>query len=270
MAQTKAIKQHEVSMLPKVSIILPCFNVSHSISLTIDKLRQQEDVDWELIVVDGHSTDRTVEIVKGYFDERILVCYTDSHKRYEMLNKGLLLAKGEYVNFIFPGDYYILFSTLSFMMQLAVKDNLPDLLYGGCLLRQLNGDVKVLNRPLSLKELREGKQPTTLQSCFFKRELMEKMGGFQTCYEVRGGYDLFCRLLLKGPFRFLKTKKVLTDYDLRGVTKRMIIEHFLETSHIIHLYFGWRNWLKWFWLQKDVKRWFLNWGQSIKNAFLGR
>lgn len=255
---------------PKISIVIPTSNSAQVIRSTLDSLLEQDYPQFEIIIVDC-SEDRTLEIIKSYRSDKIRIYSVASAMRYEMLNKGLSQAEGEYVNFLFPGDFFLYRATLKQMMTLALDDNRPHMVYCGTLLRDLTAEVKILFRELTLDLLKKGQQPTSLQSCWFLTDTLREIGKFNSSYSQRGGFELMCRLYLefKG-FRFASIKRVLTDYDLRSVTRRMILVHFWETMITIFRYFGFFATVKWLFYQKDIHRFFKLWMHSLKVAFSGR
>jgi len=255
---------------PKVSVILPTCNCAEMIATTVDSILEQNYPDFELIVLDANSTDHTLEIIKGLRSERILVYNVSEFQRYEMINKGITHASGMYINILFPGDFYLSPMALKYMMNLALDHELPNLVFCGTLLRDGKTEVKTLFRHLSLKLLRRGQQPTSLQSCWFKKDTFEKVGKFDTKYQLRGGYDLLCRYCLYGHLKTLSKNRVLTDYDLRFVTRKMIRTHFFETLRIIWKYFGVFAAFRWLFLQNDMKRYFKHLSKNLRGAFFGR
>lgn len=255
---------------PKVSIVIPVYNCAQSIATTIESLLIQDYPDYEVVIVDGGSTDRTLEVIKGYKSDKIHIYSTSAYARYEMLNKGISQSSGTYVNFLFPGDFYIYKETLKHMMSVALDHDRPSLVYCGTLLRDGKTEVKVLHRHLSLKLLRKGQQPTSLQSIWFKSETFRELGKFNTSLHLRGGYEMMCRFCLHKGLRSVSTNRVFTDYDLRWVTKRLVIRHFWETLRTIHKYFGSWDAVRWFFFQKDTLRFVKLWFRSVKVAFLGR
>lgn len=255
---------------PKVSIVVPSYNCSQTIASTIDSILAQDYPSFEVLVVDAESSDRTVEAIKRFRDDRIHLYSYSEFQRYEMMNRGIAHAQGEYINFLFPGDFYLSNYALRMMMTIALENKKPDLVYCGSLLRDGKTEVKILYRILNINQLKRGQQPTSLQACWFKRESLIEIGKFPQNYYLRGGFDLLCRYALKPSFTFASTKRIFTDYDLRWVTKRMVIRHFWETMRTIYRYFGFLTVVSWLFVQKDTKRFIkLSW-RSAKIAITGR
>lgn len=263
-----AEKKYKPKEFPLVSIIIPTSNAAQLIGLTLESVLSQDYPGFEVIIVDS-SKDRTLEIIKNFHNRKVKIYSVSQGKRYEMLNKGLSQAKGEYINFIFPGDYYIYHETLKQMMALALETDKPDLVYCGALLRNPYSESKILFRELNLELLKKGQQPTSLQSCWFQTKFIKEIGKLNPEYSMRGGFDLLCRFWInKGTFA--SANRVLTDYDLRVVTREMIGVHFWETMKTLYKYFGFSTVMLWLFIyQKDWKRYIKIWLHSIRVAFSG-
>lgn len=254
---------------PFVSVIIPAYNQSERLPLTLDSILAQHYPYFEILLIDGGSQDRTVQVAQNYRDERIKIFSVEGYHRYQMLNKGLAEAKGEYINCLFAGDFYIHSETLLQMMERALDQQKPDLVYCGTLIRDGRNDPKILFRHLSLDLLKKGLQSTSLQSCWFRRDCLEELKGFNTNYVLRGGFELLCRFCLDGKRTVAKVDRVLTDYDLRLVNRSMVWDHFIETFKTIWKYFGALQALKWLLIQKDLYRLIHIWIRGLKVAFLG-
>lgn len=254
---------------PKVSIVIPTSNVAQVIGLTLDSVLGQDYPTFEVIIIDS-SEDHTLEVIKDFHSDKVRI-YSVSHcTRYEMLNKGLSQAEGEYVNFLFPGDFYIYRETLKHMMALALENQKPQLVYCGTLLRDATEETKILYRELTLSLLQKGQQPTSLQSCWFHTDTLCELGKFDSSFRWRGGFELLCRFCLNKQLRYVSTKRVFTDYDLRVVGRRMVLIHFWETMKTVYRYFGFKDTLRWLFVQKDCRRFLKLWLRNLKIAFAGR
>lgn len=257
--------------LPAISIIIPTQNSARGITLTLESVFMQDYPDYEVIIVDSGSTDRTLEVIKSFPMDRIRIYAVSHYSRYEMLNKGIAHANGSYCNFLFPGDFYLNYQANKLMMELALDVDRPHLVYAGCVLREATMQIRTLNRPLTLKLLRSGRQPTSLQACWFRVDVFKVIGKFPTDYSMRGGFDLLCRFCLLDELRFASTSRVLTDYDLRGTMRHMVFQHFWETMRSLYRWFGFITTFDWLlFRQTDTRRYMKAWFRSLRAALLGR
>jgi len=255
---------------PKVSVVIPTYNCSQLISLTIDKVLVQEYPDFEIIIIDAGSTDSTLDIINSFYSDKIRISTVTQFQRFEMLNKGISLARGEYLSFLFPGEFYLQNQTARQMMNLAIESDKPHLVYGAGLIRRPDSDVMLIYRELSTKLLKKGFQPTSLESCFFRSDLFPFLGKFRPDLELRGGYEIFCRFSLSPGLQHVSTSQVVTDYEYRSFTRKKLILHFKETLKTIYRHFGFLNALRWLFTQNDLFNLAKMWLNSLKLAFLGQ
>ena len=107
---------------PLFSIITPVLNNKEGIIKTIDSLKIQEFKDFEHIIVDGGSTDGTLEIIKN--EKKITKWISEKDKGiYDAINKGLEISKGKYINTINSGDYYYSSKSLNFIKKYFEKND---------------------------------------------------------------------------------------------------------------------------------------------------
>lgn len=230
----------------------------------------QEYPDMQVIIVDAGSTDGTLELVRSWRDDRISICTVSSYNRAEMLNKGISQAVGVYVNFLFPGDYYIYGETLKFMMALALDHKKPSLLFCGTLLRDGRQEPKIQFSHLSIKLLRKGEQPTTLQSCWFRLDVFEIVGKFDPYYGLRTSMEWMCRFCKKGNLKAISCRRILIDYERRSVTRTALKRHFIDTFEVIKDHFGIWQAVKWLFNQREWMQFIRGWWRGVKYSVLGR
>lgn len=92
---------------PLLSIITVTYNAEHAIEKTIESVITQRFKNFEYIIVDGQSTDNTLQILSGYRDKISKLVVEKDKGIYDAMNKGLRSASGEFVTFLNAGDYYI-------------------------------------------------------------------------------------------------------------------------------------------------------------------
>lgn len=94
--------------MPFFSIIIATYNRAKYINIAIESVIKQTVTDWELIIVDDGSTDRTRQIISPYLqDKRIKYIYQENKERSVARNTGISSSKGEYICFLDSDDYYL-------------------------------------------------------------------------------------------------------------------------------------------------------------------
>ena len=90
------------------SIILPTFNRGHMIRLAIESVLSQTYNDWELIIVDDGSTDKTKDVIDKFIekDNRVKYLYQKNQERSAARNNGIKEAKGDWICFLDSDDIY--------------------------------------------------------------------------------------------------------------------------------------------------------------------
>ena len=249
---------------PKVTVVIPTFNSSLLLPRTLDSIFLQEYPDLEIIVVDASSTDRTIEIVKNYEHVRLYSVSNDHF--FEMLNKGISLATGEYINFLRPGDTYLSKWVLKQMMSLALDQKEPDLVFAASLIRIRWEDVSLKYFPLALETLYRGMKPTFLEACFFNKKIFQSTGKFDINYSLRSDFDFFCRYVQAGDLKSASTLRVINDSEEREARKWEIWQEFVETWKIIYRHFGYKRTFKWLLHQEDFEHFLHLMLNDIKKA----
>ncbi len=179
-----------------VSIIIIVYNNASYIEDAIKSVLSQNYNDIEYIVIDGGSTDGTVEIVKG-FGDRINIFISESDEGiYDALNKGVLLATGDVIAFLHSDDVYANKSVISDVVDLF--DNDTQGVYGDLVYTDKVDMNKVFRywkscdfSPMLLSKGWMPPHPTL----FLRREVYKKYGAFDTSFKIAGDYDFMLRIL---------------------------------------------------------------------------
>ena len=120
----------------KISIITVSFNEEKNIRRTIESVLNQTSCDFEYIICDGKSTDKTVEIAKEYENAFLKkgICYIVNSEKdkgiYDGMNKGIDLATGDYIYFLNAGDWFYSGDVIEKVVIGAVMHEAPDVIYG--------------------------------------------------------------------------------------------------------------------------------------------
>ncbi len=115
---------------PLFSIITVTYNAEATIAATLHSVASQTCGQYEHLIIDGRSTDRTLEIVRSFDNPRIRLVSEPDHGIYDAMNKGISLARGEYLIFLNSGDRFHEDATLQLFADKIIDNDYPGILYG--------------------------------------------------------------------------------------------------------------------------------------------
>ena len=246
----------------RVSIIVPMHNAAQPIATTIESILSQENCCFEVICVDGESTDRTVEIVRSYNDSRCQVELLGKASLFEMINRGIKRAKGDYIHILYPGDSYLYPEALALVMCRITQNQFPDLFYAASFLREASFDQHLFFCPLKAELLQVGIYPTFLQSCWIKKSVFENanaasaVGYFDEKFKLCAPLDFFIRLAERPGLLVASDMRVYTDIAEPAFNYAYLLCSFRENFQIIRKHFGLFSAIVWLVKQKDSKHLF--------------
>nr|WP_315243909.1 glycosyltransferase family 2 protein [uncultured Flavobacterium sp.] len=174
---------------PLITIITVCYNVSSTIEKTILSVINQNFSDFEYIIIDGGSTDDTLEIIKKYKDRISFWLSEPDAGIYDAMNKGIKLATGEWINFMNAGD---VFYDMQILKKVFSIDRFSDVIYGDNMLCYRWGNIVLA--PDDIEKTRDF-MVFGHQTVFAKSKLLLKYL-FDTNYKIAADYDLFFRIYI--------------------------------------------------------------------------
>jgi len=254
----------------KVSIIVPTCDSSQLIPMTVESILSQKNCRFEAIFIDGGSLDRTVDIIRSYADPRFRIQSVPTNNLFEMTNRGIAMAQGEYIQVIGPGDCFLYPEALALVSTQLSQNDLPDLFYSASLIRDEWYQPHFLYRPLKKELLRRGRHPTHLHSVWIKKKVFKEVGFFDTALQTRGALDFFIRFLQYPHLVSACEMRVYVDPAIMKVPTSTLFLQFHETFQLIRHHFGFIWAMRWLFIQKDLKRISQRFFRYFKQAFLGR
>jgi len=208
----------------KLSIITATYNREGTIGATCESIAEQSHGDIEWIVIDGGSSDGTLEKLKGSQRQPDILISEPDKGIYDALNKGLGLATGEVVGFLHSDDFYPSGDVLAAVAK-AFEMTDVDAVYGD--LDYVLGDQpdKVARRWRSGEYDRENFKKGWMPphpAYFMRREHYEEFGGFDLSYSIAADYDSMVRYLWHQQLHTSYLPKVLMKMRTGGVSNRSL------------------------------------------------
>ena len=185
-----------------ISIITATYNSANTINDTIQSVLRQTNKDFEYLIIDGGSTDETIDIVKSYeseFSGRLKWVSEKDQGIYDAMNKGIKMASGDVVGILNSDDYFTSDDILQ-TVDNAFKSHEIDAIYGDIhFIRDGNPQKCVRyysSRMFRPFWLRFGFMPAH-PSFYCKREVFEKAGLYSLDYKIGADYEMMVRLFKK-------------------------------------------------------------------------
>lgn len=185
-----------------ISIITATYNSAETINDTIKSVLCQTNKDFEYIIVDGGSTDETIDIVKSYeseFSGRLKWVSEKDKGIYDAMNKGIKMASGDIIGILNSDDYYTSDDILQTIAD-AFKCQNVDAIYGDIHFIKDGVPDKCVryysSRLFSPFWLRFGFMPAH-PSFYCKREVFDKSGLYRLDYKIGSDYEMMARLFRK-------------------------------------------------------------------------
>lgn len=224
---------------PKFTIITITYNAAHWLERTVLSILSQSYPNIEYLIIDGASTDGTVDIIKQYAPGIAFWISEPDKGLYDAMNKGLKHASGDYVWFINAGDMLQTADTIQrIVMKISKRRILPDIIYGETAIVNAEGKMVGMRRlrapkNLTWKSFRMG-MLVCHQSFIVKRSIVPE---YDLHYRLSADYD-WCIRCMKLAKSIYNTKIVLTDYLEDGLSTAQRSASLKERYEIMCKYYG--------------------------------
>lgn len=218
-----------------LSIITICLNEATSIAYTLNSIANQSFQDFEWIVIDGGSNDGTLEVISNY-SSRINILISEKDKgTFNAMNKGIPLAKGEYLLFLNGGDQ--LFSS-KVLEDVFSSNQTAQILYGNLAYSKNNKieNIFIPESPISKKSLYHRTLPHP--ATFIKRDLFLKYGFYDESYKIAADYDFFLKVILKKNLKPQYLPFTISIFDTEGISTVNEQLRICEKRRAMRLYFN--------------------------------
>jgi len=218
---------------PLISIVTVVFNGAETLEETIQSVINQTYDNIEYIIIDGGSTDGTIDIIKKY-EDRINYWISESDSGiYDAMNKGIQCAQGEYLFFLNSDDVFIQ-SNMKVLFEKIMLSRY-DIIHGNIFIKE----SKIIIKPLSKKKSNSigNIEPWLMQpASFIKKNVYNRIGNFDTKFKISGDTDLLIRVI-KHNFNDYYINLPFTIFSNSGISGKLIFnkEHlYLRKKHSIN------------------------------------
>ena len=209
-----------MSRLLKISIITVCYNAADSIGATLRSVRGQTYCDIQHIIIDGGSTDNTLEVVVADGAHVGKLVSEKDNGIYDAMNKGIQLATGDVVAFLNADDFYKDPEVLSQVAEIMQAEQL-DALYGDVEFFRAGEQDVVVRRynsgRFSAGGLGWGWMPAH-PALFVRRALFERYGMFRTDYRIAGDFEFIARVFKHTELRHRHLPESLVCMQMGGIS----------------------------------------------------
>jgi glycosyltransferase involved in cell wall biosynthesis len=219
----------------KVSIITVVYNGETTIRDTIESLLAQDYPYIEYIIIDGASTDSTVDIIRSY-DNKITKFISEPDQGiFDAMNKGIKLASGDVVGILNADDFYPDRDVISTVVK-YLEGNRVDSVFGDLVYVRAD-DLQTIVRYYSSakfhpQQFASGWMPAH-PTFFVKRSAYERYGLFKTDYEIASDYELLTRFLARHQLSYVYIPKVMVKMRTGGVSTLNLRSNWVLNREIV-------------------------------------
>jgi glycosyltransferase involved in cell wall biosynthesis len=184
--------------MPQFSIIIPCYNQAEWLKICVQSLQNQTFENWEAIIVNDGSTDKTKETADylAKNDHRIKVIHQSNGGLSAARNSGMQLAEGEWLNFLDSDDYFDINCLQMVFKTIQLNPSFHIIQTGHHLVDEQNqiisSRIPKIDDGLFLDAISKGNDAPVL-SVFVKRDFFEKLGNFDTTLKSAEDWDMWIR-----------------------------------------------------------------------------
>jgi glycosyltransferase involved in cell wall biosynthesis len=221
---------------PLISIVTPSFNQARFIGDALESVRLQNNENCEHLVIDGMSTDGTVDLLRNQTaTAKRQTMYWISEKdtgQSEALNKGFRRAKGEIIGWLNSDDRYRI-GSFDHIVQAFEENPKVDIFYGDYVMVDETGKVLKIRREIEFNAFillyhRILYIPTT--ATFFRRRIFEEGNGLDESLQYAMDLEFFIRLSERG-YRFKHIPQLLADFRLQPNSKTCSFPELQRAEH---------------------------------------
>lgn len=201
----------------KISIITVTYNAAAVLEQAVRSVIGQDYSNIEYIIIDGESTDDTLDIIKKYEDEIAFWVSESDHGIYDAMNKGLAYATGDYIYYLGADDCLLVPTSISQVASYLQEKPKVDVLCASVMMVDAGNRMeKVYSSDFSEKDVMSGYN-TPHQGMFVRREILQTCR-FDTSYHIAADYKNFLKFYLDSDIALQTTELIVAYYANDGIS----------------------------------------------------
>lgn len=209
----------------RISIITVCYNSVKTIESSIQSVLLQSHPDIEHIVLDGGSTDGTLNVIEKYRSKIAKIISEKDDGMYCAINRGVYLATGDIIGNLNSDDFYANRDVIKKIAE-RMGETGADVCWGDLVYVDRNNPNKIVrcwkSSDYDERKFRRGWMPPH-PTFFVRRQIYEKYGLFNTDFKIAADYELMLRLLEKYKARSCYIPEVLVKMRTGGKTSKNLL-----------------------------------------------
>ncbi len=217
----------------KISIITATFNSEKFILDALNSYSKQNYDNKELIIIDGCSSDRTINLIKSSNSKIDKFIIESDDGLYSALNKGINNATGDVIGFLHSDDCYTDSTVLSNIMDIFLKNDSIAAVYGNLDYVSSNNISRIvrswISEPFKYEFLKNGWMPPH-PALFVKRSWYEKIGCFDEKYKISSDYDSILKFFSNSKFTSIYVPKTFVKMRVGGASNNSIKSLFTKST----------------------------------------
>jgi len=206
----------------KISIVTAVYNGANSIAATLQSVAQQDHNEIEHILVDGASTDSTLDVIRENNGRVARLISEPDTGAYDAFNKGLRCATGDAIAFLNSGDTYTSTSVVS-RMALILSRDCTEAAFADVAIVDSHDQRQIIRRysskRFSPQRMVYGLMPAH-PSLFLRREVFERVGEYNSAFRIAGDFELCLRVFLTSRIRYRYLNEATVNMPTGGLSNR--------------------------------------------------
>lgn len=208
----------------KISIVTAVYNREKTVGQAVDSVHEQSYSNVEHLIIDGGSTDNTLQVIRQQERLGIRVFSAPDNGIYDALNKGIMLATGEVIGVMHSDDFFADRHVLEKVAR-AFEDPKIEAVYGDLDYISASDPTRIVRHWRSanfdMKRLMRGWMPPH-PSLFLRRSVFERLGPYDTTYKIAADYEAILRYFGKGNIHSVYLPEVLIKMRVGGESNRSL------------------------------------------------